>query len=154
MDGHPIGERPINGKRFTLIRRTREDVDFYALMGRFFGSRSIARALGMPIYDDAYRSWYIILTTEQYPIACASLEKKPASHTAALKSAWVEPDMRGNGLYDWLFATRVQDAAQLPIKKITSIATEMSKHTHERYGFRCVGRRGKYYIYWKEVQSV
>jgi GNAT superfamily N-acetyltransferase len=151
MDGNIVEERQIDGKLFTMIQRTREDADFYCLMGRFFGSRAIATALGMPIYDDEHRLWWIIINAEQHPVACGSLERKPKSDIAALKSTWVEPDERGNGLYSWLFTTRLQHAKQSHVKKLTSTATEMSKGTHERHGFRCVGRRGKYYTFWKEV---
>jgi N-acetylglutamate synthase-like GNAT family acetyltransferase len=151
MERDPVEQRQINGKLFTLIQRTREDPDFYCLMGRFFGSRAIAKALGMPIYDDAHRLWWLILDSEQRPVACGSLERKPQSQVAVLKSTWVEPDERDQGLYDWLFATRLQKAEQLEIQKITSTTTEKSKHTHERYGFRLVGRRGQYYLYWKKL---
>jgi GNAT superfamily N-acetyltransferase len=144
-------QKQLNGKLFTLIRRTREDADFYCLMGRFFGSRAISKALGMPIYDDEHRIWFLILNPEHHPIACGSLERKPKSKVAALKSTWVEPAERGQGIYDWLFVTRLHLAEQLHVKKITSTTTERSKHTHERYGFRLVGRRGKYYTYWKEL---
>jgi hypothetical protein len=133
-----------------MIQRAREDADFYSLMGRFFGSREIAKVLGMPMYDDEYRLWFLVLNPKHCPIACTSLEHKPDSQVAALKSAWVEPGERGKGLYDWMFRVRLQVAESLPIKKITSTATEKSMHTHERYGFCCVGRRGKYYTYWKE----
>jgi len=151
MERDPVDERIINGTRFTLIQRTREDPDFYCLMGRFFGSRSIAKALGMPIYDDEHRTWFLVLDAEHHPVACASLERKPGSTVAALKSAWVEPACRGQGLYDWLFTTRLHLAAHLNVKKITSTTTACSRHTHERYGFRAVGQRGKYSIYWKEL---
>jgi N-acetylglutamate synthase-like GNAT family acetyltransferase len=148
-----IEQRQINGKLFTLIQRTREDPDFYCLLGRFFGSRAIVEALGMPIYDDEHRIWWLILDSEQRPVACGSLERKPKSQVAALKSTWVEPEQRSQGLYDWLFATRLQLAEQLNIKKITSVTTEKSKNTHERYGFRFVGMRGKYYTYWKNLEE-
>jgi GNAT superfamily N-acetyltransferase len=144
-------EKWINGKHFRLLRRTREDADFYCLMGRFFGSRVIAKELGMPLYDDEYRIWFLCLNADGQPVACCSLEQKPESRVAAFKSAWVAPEERGQGLYDWLFASRLHMAEQLGVQKITAITTEKSRHTHERYGFRCVGMRGKYRIYWKEI---
>jgi GNAT superfamily N-acetyltransferase len=152
MERDPLEQRQMNGKTFTLIQRDRGDPDFYCLMGRFFGSRAIAKALGMPMYDDEHRIWLLVLTAEMYPVACASLELKPGSKTAAMKSAWVEPDERGKGLYTWLFVTRLHLAERYRIKEITSTTTEMSKCTHERYGFRCVGMRGKYYLYRKELE--
>jgi hypothetical protein len=145
--------RQIGEKSFTLLLRTREDADFYHLMGRFFGSRATAKALGMPMYDDEHRLWCVIVNGEQRPVACASLEIKPGSAVATMKSAWVEPEERGQRLYDWLFSTRLQIAAeQQQVRKIVSTTTEMSKCTHERYGFRHVSQRGKYSVYWKELE--
>lgn len=141
----------MNGRQYTLIMRTRNDADFYCLMGRFFGSRAIAKELGMPMYDDEYRFWYIILNGK-HPVACASIEMKPQSQNAALKSAWVEPQERGQGLYDWLFSVRLRFAEQQKISVITSTTTNMSKCTHERYGFQKIGQRGKYTVYRKELE--
>jgi GNAT superfamily N-acetyltransferase len=151
MERDSLEEKWINGKWFQVIRRRREDADFYCLMGRFFGSRAIARELGMPLYDDEHRIWFLCLNASGQPVACCSLEHKPESLAAQFKSAWVAPEERGQGLYDWLFASRLRLAEQLGVHKITSVTTEKSQHTHERYGFRHVGMRGKYRIYWKEI---
>jgi GNAT superfamily N-acetyltransferase len=136
-------------KTFRLVERTRTDADFYTLMGRFFGSRTIANVLGMPIFDDEGRIWCIVLDEAGYPVACSSIEIK--KQKATFKSAWVEPDVRRIGLYEWMFETRLVIARQHGIETITSTTTSMSKTTHERYGFRCVGVRGKYFLYRKDL---
>lgn len=151
MESDFVEERQINGKSYKLLQKTRNDADFYCLMGRFFGSRIIAKELGMPMYDDECRFWYIILNGT-YPVACASIEIKPQSSNATLKSAWVEPQERGQGLYNWLFSVRLHFAEYQQISTITSTTTNMSKCTHERYGFQKIGQRGKYTVYRKEIE--
>ncbi len=134
---------------FMLLQRVREDADFYCLMGQFFGSRAIAKANGMPLYDDEGRIWCIVLDEQKKPVACSSIEIK--GHQASLKSAWVEQQVRGLGLYDWMFTARMEIARQCSIKTITATTTEKSKHTHERYGFQHIGMRGKYHLFRKDL---
>ena len=141
----------IDDRVFTLVQRTRADADFYCLMGRFFGSREIAKANGIPMYDDDDRVWCIVLNSDNKSVACACSSIALQGTKAALKSAWVEPHVRGIGLYDWMFAVRLEIAQQHSIKTITATTTEKSKHTHERYGFKQIGMRGKYYLFRKEL---
>ena len=149
MERDPVSKQ-FGDQVYTLIWRTREDLDFFCHLGPFASSRAVVRALGMPMYNDEHRVWCFILNANQKTVACGSLEQKPRSRIAALKSTYVEPEERGKGLYDWMFACRLQLAEERHVKKITSTTTEKSKHTHERYGFRFVGMRGKYYTFWKE----
>lgn len=134
---------------YQLERRTRDDADFYCLMGRFFGSRMIARALGMPMYDDPGRVWCIVLGPDGAPVACSSIEMKQRS--AVFKSAWVEPAARGQGIYNHMFAERLAIAQERGVTVITATTTAQSCRTHERYGFGRVGQRGKYALYKKEL---
>jgi len=148
MEGNSVTKQTEN-RTFTLVQRTREEKGFYCLMGRFFGSRAIAKANSMPMFDDEGRIWCIILDEAGEPVACSSIEIK--GRQAKLKSAWVEPHVRGLKLYDWMFMTRLEIAAQYAITTITATTTERSVHTHERYGFQHVGMRGKYYLFKKEL---
>jgi len=135
--------------KYDLYVRTRDDDDFYTLMGRFFGSREIAKALGMPMYDDLGRIWVIAIDRNNHPIACSSIEMK--GKKAAMKSAWVDVAYRGQGIYNQMFLMRLEIAKQCKVQIITSTATQMSKSTHERYGFQFVGMRGQYFLYRKDL---
>lgn len=128
-----------------LVERTRADADFYCLMGPLFGSREIARELGMPIYDDPERLWCLAIEEATgRVVGCGSIAMH--GRKAAFKSAWVAPAWRGRGIYDALFRQRMDLLDRHNIDQVTATATAMSRNTHLRYGFSEVGRRGRYYL--------
>ena len=136
---------------FTLCQTERGDSDFYSVMGWFFGSRQIARELGMPIYDDDNRTWIVVMFSTADPIACSSIEIK--GDRAAIKSAWVKPEHRGKGIYNKMLAERLKIAESAGIKVITATATEFSKNALIKHGFENIGMRGRYYLMRKEFSN-
>ena len=42
----------------TIRKLSRGDSDFYQLLGPYFGSRSVAREVGINIYDDKDKEWF------------------------------------------------------------------------------------------------
>ena len=133
---------------FTLCQAERGDSDFYSVMGWFFGSRQIARELGMPVYDDDNRIW-IVVAFSSNPIACSSIEIK--GDRAAIKSAWVKPEHRGKGISSRMLAERLKIAESTGMKVITATATEFSKNALIKHGFENIGMRGRYYLMRKEI---
>jgi ribosomal protein S18 acetylase RimI-like enzyme len=102
----------------------------------------------MPIYDDDNRIWVVAMFFTD-PIACSSIEIKGAK--AAMKSAWVKPEFRGQGIYNRMFEERLKIAKERGVKIITATTTEASKNTHLRHGFKLTGMRGRYYLFRKEI---
>lgn len=137
---------------FAIIQRERTDPDFYALMGPLFGSRAIARELGMPMYDDPGRIWCIAIDDLGAVIGCGSIAI--SGHKAALKSAWVAPEWRGKGIYNDLFRARLAIATERHVSSITATATRLSRNTHLRHNFRQTGTRGKYFLMRKDTADV
>lgn len=131
-----------------IIERTRDDPGFYALMGPLFGSRAVARELGMPLYDDPGRTWFLAIDADGV-LGCASMSI--TRQKAVFKSAYVLPSCRGRGIYAELFARRLTLARERGVTTITATATALSRNTHLRHGFREVGRRGKYYLMRKDL---
>lgn len=41
-----------------IRRLSRADSDFYNLLGPYFGSRSVAREIGINVYDDESKRWF------------------------------------------------------------------------------------------------
>lgn len=41
-----------------IRKLSRADSDFYQLLGPYFGSRSVAREIGINVYDDASKQWF------------------------------------------------------------------------------------------------
>lgn len=133
---------------YSLVQLVREDKEFYSVLGWFFGSRQIARELGMPIYDDDNRVWVVAMFSAD-PVACSSIELKGSR--AAIKSAWVRPEYRGKGIYSGMLSERLKIAESAGVKIITATATEASKKALLKYGFEHIGMRGKYYLMRKEI---
>lgn len=135
----------------TFMQTSRGQKDFYTLMGWFFGSRQVAKDLGMPIWDDPNREWVVAIANGK-PIACASIEFLKTHGKAVMKSSWVHPDWRGQGIYNRLFEERLKIAQEYGVKVLTATVTEKSYNTHIRHGFKEIGRRGKYRIMRKELE--
>ncbi len=134
--------------RYAIVELTRQDKEFYYILGWFFGSRQIARELGMPIYDDENRVWVVTMFAGD-PVSCGSIEIK--GHKAAIKSAWVKPEHRGKGIYTRMLSERLRVAQDASVKVITATATEASRKALLKHGFEHVGMRGKYYLMRKEM---
>lgn len=135
---------------YTLRQLTREDRDFYGILGWFFGSRLVARDLGMPVFDDDNRVW-VVAMHEGRPVACSSIEIKGSR--AAIKSAWVRPEHRSNGIYSRMLLERLKIAEKASVKVITATATEASRKALVKCGFENAGMRGKYYLMRKELNE-
>lgn len=137
----------------SIVRITGENENFYRIMGRFFGNRQITKELGMPIYNDSGRIWFVAMDGDN-PIACSSIEIKKgkgSKASAVFKSSWVSPEWRGKGIYNALFEERFRAAAGSGVKIITATATEASRKTFLRHGFENIGMRGKYYLMRREI---
>ncbi len=136
----------------TILRYTRDQADFYAVVGPYFGSREVARALGMPMYDDPDRIWFVAHAADTVrAVAVGVASVAIHGYTARLKSAYVLPAYRGRGIYQELMRERLAHLANTGVWTVLSTATAMSVSTHVRFDFREVGRRGKYYLMRKEV---
>lgn len=66
--------------------------DFYSLMGYFFGSRKVAKEVGINIYDDADKRWFAALEGGQV-IGFASLRGRLVS------DCYVVPNKRKAGVF-------------------------------------------------------
>lgn len=56
-----------------IIKKTNKDDDFYAYMGKFFGSRIVQTETKDRIYDDNNKVWYIYLNSNDKPCAFISI---------------------------------------------------------------------------------
>ncbi|CAM3889172.1 hypothetical protein COLU111180_12690 [Cohnella lubricantis] len=134
----------------TYFQINNEHPRFYELLGWFFGSREVARELGMPIYDDPNREW-IVVVADKYPIACSSIEFLKAKGKALMKSGWVHPNWRGKRIYNNMFDERIKIAHEAGVTKLGATVTDKSYNTHIRNGFREIGTKGRYKIMRKEL---
>ena len=66
--------------------------DFYSLMGCFFGSRQVAKEVGINIYDDADKRWFAAFE-DGCIIGLASLRRRLVS------DCYVVPSKRNSGVF-------------------------------------------------------
>lgn len=66
--------------------------DFYSLMGWFFGSRQVAKEVGINIYDDADKRWFVAFEDDKV-IGFASLRGRLVS------DCYVVPSKRISGIF-------------------------------------------------------
>ena len=66
--------------------------DFYSLMGFFFGSRQVAKEVGIHIYDDADKRWFVSMEDGQI-IGFASVRGRLVS------DCYVVPSKRKQGVF-------------------------------------------------------
>ena len=74
------------------VSRTRND--FYSLMGPFFGSREVAKEVGINIYDDSDKRWFMAFEEDQI-IGFASLKGRLVSDCYVLKNKRNQGVFRG-----------------------------------------------------------
>jgi GNAT superfamily N-acetyltransferase len=143
------GDSLMQYKDYTIVAVRNTDADFYRHVGPFFGKRAVIKALGMPMYDDDEKRWLLVLTSNGTCIAVSSYIVRGTR--GYLKSSYVLPDFRGQGIFNALFAERLRLLKGAHVTRITGTATEMSKNTYLRYGFTNDLMRGKYYsMVWEE----
>lgn len=139
------------GEQYSIVEIMRGDENFYALLGPFFGSRLAAKELGTPIYDDDNRYWVVAVDANGKGIGCGSFEQLKSKSKAVMRSGWVLPEWRNNGIYDDLVQCRIALIRELGVKYIGCTITEDSKSTFARHGFREFDMRGKYHLMRKDL---
>jgi GNAT superfamily N-acetyltransferase len=135
---------------FSIVKMTNKEEGFYSMMGPFFGSRKVAKELGMPLWDDD-RIWIIILDEGKVIGFCSFVIHK-SRKKATLKSGYVLDEYRGQGIYNALFKARMNILIDLGVEKLISTTTEKSRKTHERFGFTHTINKGKYRVYEKDLR--
>ena len=131
-------------KEFIIERCNNKTNNFYNTIGMYLSNRKVVKELGMPVWDDNEKEWLIVFDGLECIGFTSFVEK---SEKAYLKSSWVHPNYRGNGIFDYLFSIRL---SILKGKVVEGTATEKSKNTYLRYGFELIRMRGKYYVFRKD----
>lgn len=124
-------------------RLTREDPEFYQLLGPFLSRREIVRELGYPVWDDDGKVWYVAQEDGRV-VGFAALRRDNGK--TILTSAYVVPERRRQGIYRLLFDARLREALA-PGTVIEAVVTPQATGMFEQRGFERVGMRGRYTRY-------
>lgn len=118
-----------------LLKLTNTDHRFYPLIGPFLSRRAIVAELGVPLWDEDGKCWYVLM---ENPAAVSPLDLlgfaaiQPEPHGVHFGSAYVVPGARGNGVYGQLLAARLADHAG---ERITVTANEHTAPAYLAAGF-------------------
>lgn len=109
-----------------IRRMTRDDPGFYECMGPLFGSRQIAKEVGIPMFDDADKKWFLALDDEL--LGCASVRG------SLISDCYVFDRFRGRGVFTKILATLLDRTTG----SMTANCTKLSRGVFFVYGFRPV----------------
>ena len=98
--------------------------DFYSLMGWFFGSRQVAKEVGINIYDDADKRWFVAFE-DGGVVGFASVRGRLVS------DCYVVPSKRNAGVFRGIL-TMLEIATTGPL---AANCTKASRKAFENAGF-------------------
>lgn len=109
--------------------------DFYNLMGCFFGSRQVAKEVGINIYDDSDKRWFVAFENGEV-IGFASLRGRLVS------DCYVVPSRRKSGVFRGLLTA----LEIFTVGPLAANCTKASRKAFENAGF-VVKRQTKNFTY-------
>jgi hypothetical protein len=117
---------------------TRDDPEFYPLMGPFLASRAVFRDLGEQPWDEPGKVWWVM--TAGGAVA-GFLAAADAGAYVAWGSAWVVPERRRRGLWAALAGERDTASAGREVRVLCRPALEGA---YLRMGFSVAARTARY----------
>lgn len=121
-----------------LVTKTnRSAAGFYTVMGPLFGSREIAKEVGINLYDDADKTWFVsVEVSARLLLGCASVRG------GLISDCYVIPQRRKNGVFLELLDAVIADTSG-PLR---ANCTPASLGAFESRGFK-VARQSKNFTY-------
>lgn len=113
--------------------------EFYALMGKYFASRKIAKELEQQVYNEDGSVWYVA-TQDGYLTGFVSVFEKGKHYF--IDNLYVLPQYRGQGIAKKLVGSICKEDYDKPLKCIAS--NEYALKIFLSFGFVEVGTNGKY----------
>lgn len=127
---------PMRRSRAMKINQvTREVERFYETMGPLFGSRTIAKEVGINLYDDPDKQWFVCAKAGKV-VACASLRGNVVS------DCYVVPEMRKKGIFTAILAEIVRHSEG----SLRAACTPLSVPIFKERGFK-VTRKTKNFTF-------
>lgn len=133
------------GRNFVILPMTNKTPKFYSTLGPFLAKREIAKELGSPTWDDDGVQWFVAkrFVARKGSIVLGFCALKQDGDKAELRSSYVRPEYRNEGVYTALFEARlaaiqkpararsVVHAAAVPtFKKHRFVETRTTKNFH------------------------
>lgn len=102
----------------------RLDSSFYDVMGPYFGSREIAKEVGIHLYDDSDKRWFVAVEVAEI-VGFASFRK------GLISDCYVAKVSRNQGVFTCVLRSLIL----LTTGPLRANCTELSKKAFESHGF-------------------
>jgi len=112
-----------------IVPLSRDNKDFYRLMGPVFGSRTIAKEIGIHAYDDQDKEWFVLMDGCVI-YGCASLRG------GLISDCYVKPAHRGQGYFSAILKRVLME----PVPVFRATCTPASVTAFLSAGFNVVGK--------------
>lgn len=118
---------------FQIQRIDRSHPNFYQMLGPVFGSRAIAKEVGIHCYDDEDKQFFVAFNADNL-IGLASLKNSVVS------DCYVHPNFRNAGVFSKILSFLMRDQTELK-----ATCTEKSCGVFLKAGFSEIGRTKNFY---------
>lgn len=108
---------------FLISKINKSDANFYTLLGPVFGSRDIAKEVGIHCYADTGKQFYVAMVDRQ-------LVGLLSKHKNVISDCYVYPSYRRLGILSELLHQALQDGGSCK-----ATCTKASRGIFERHGF-------------------
>ena len=112
---------------FTIKKITRKTAGFYEVLGPLFGSRKVAKEVGINLYDDEDKTWYVVSYGSLFA-GCCSLRGRVVS------DCYVDEKHRKQGVFRAMLISLLLDTTG----RLRANCTEGSLPTFISQGFKQV----------------
>jgi GNAT superfamily N-acetyltransferase len=115
---------------------TNKTPKFYSTLGPFLARREIAKELGSPTWDDDGLTWFVAkrFVARKGSVVLGFCALDQDGEKAELRSSYVRPEYRKDGVYTALFEARIA-AIQKPCR-IRSVVRAAAVPVFKKHGFR------------------
>lgn len=115
------------GSRLKVLLMTRDTPGFYEGMGPLFGSRAVAKEVGINMYDDEDKRWFVAFEGRSF-VGCASVRG------AVVSDCYVTPEKRRQGAFTEILAHIMEHTPG----NLRAACTPASLKAFKAAGFRAV----------------
>lgn len=117
---------------------------FWQRLGPYFASRDVERELGVSMTSNDAHTWWV--ATDDGRVVGFAAAEKLKNGINILRHAWVEPEWRGEGIYDQLVDRRLHDLTEAGETDFRVTVSDEGVGRYEDRGFKEARTRGQYTI--------
>lgn len=111
---------------------------------KIFGEKKIAKELGVSLFPEDCTEWLLVFAKGDLIGFSGYVKFEKSLH---LKRAYVFEAYRKGGVYDMMLDSRIEKAKELNVDFIQATATNDSKASFEKRGFKNIKQYSKYQTY-------